>query len=177
MTMLTIIILVLALSGTSSILFMSFRNGIAPTPSSPKVVKELLLHLPSQSPKLIAELGAGFGTLVFSIAKKYPKTPIIAYENSFLPWLYMKLRLFLFPIRNVTVLYKDFFKEDLTKFDCIICYLHRDGMIKLQHKFSEELRKGTSIYTHTFSIPSWTEKEKWQAPDLYRATIYHYVKE
>ncbi|KAA0546215.1 methyltransferase [Bacillus sp. BGMRC 2118] len=175
--MIIILVFIFAVISATSILYMSFRNGITPTPTSPKVVKELLLHLPVQSPKAIAELGAGFGTLAFSVAKKYPYTPVIAYENSLFPWLYMKLRLYLFPIGNVKVMYKDFFQEDLSKFDCIICYLHRESMIKLQQKFSDELTKGTSIYTHTFSIPNWTEKETWQASDLYRATIFHYVKE
>lgn len=175
--MFAVIIVILALAGAVSILYMSFRNGIAPTPTSPTVRNELLLHLPEQSPGVIAELGAGFGTLAFSVAKKYPSATVIAYENSLVPWLYMKLRLNLFPIPNVTLLYKDFFKENLSKFNLIICYLHRENMLKLEQKFSKELRNGTSIYTHTFSLPNWTEKEKWQARDLYRATIFHYVKE
>lgn len=175
--MFAIIIVILALAGAVSILFMSFRNGIAPTPTSPTVRNELLLHLPDQSPRVIAELGAGFGSLAFSVAKKYPTATVIAYENSPVPWIYMKLRLVLFPIPNVMLHYKDFFKEELTKFDLILCYLHRENMLKLEQKFSQELRNGTSIYTHTFSLPNWTEKKKWQAHDLYRATIFHYVKE
>lgn len=174
--MISIFVIVMMISLLLSIFITTLRNGIAPTPTSFKVRKELLKQLPDETPKCIAELGSGWGTLTFALAKKYPNVPIYAYENSLLPWLFMKISLFLLPRHNINLVFKDFYEENLSKFDIIVCYLYPSAMEKLEIKFSQELQEGTSIFTHTFAIPGWSTKDCWKVNDLYKTNIYHYVK-
>jgi hypothetical protein len=173
MMLLVVFILILI---AISILISTIKNGISPMPTSPKVRGVFLASLPRTAPDHIAELGAGFGTLAFAIAHKYPDSTVVAYENSIIPFLFMKLRKFISKTPNLEITYKDFFRQNLTSYSLIVCYLYPGAMNKLEEKFEKELLPQASIYTHTFAVPHWKPKETWQVNDFYRTTIYHYVK-
>jgi hypothetical protein len=167
-------ILLLSLLATFSILTTTMRNRISPTPTTYKVKKYLLKLLKEESPKKVVDLGAGWGTIVFPIAKQHPNAKVIAYENSLIPFLFMKLRQLISPTPNLYIERRNFYREDLSSYDLIICYLFPLGMKKLKNKFTSELNNNASIYTHTFSIPGWEPINKWKVKDLYRTTIFQY---
>ncbi|WP_246942993.1 methyltransferase [Bacillus pinisoli] len=167
-------ILLLSLLATLSILTTTMRNRISPTPTSYKVKKNLLKLLEEESPHKIVDLGAGWGTLVFPIAKQHPEATVVGYENSLIPFLFMKIRQMVSKTPNLMIERRNFYKENLSSYDIVICYLFPLGMKKLKDKFTHELKNGTSIYTHTFSIPGWTPTQKWKVKDLYRSTIFQY---
>ncbi len=175
--MIQYLFVLLILLAIISIFVTSISNGISPLPISPKVKKRLLEVLPSNSPNRIAELGAGWGTLAFALARKYPESTVIAYENSWVPYLVMIARKALKPTINLTIIRKNFFKENLSSFDLIVCYLYPGAMNQLIVKFENELKSGTSIFTHTFSLLHKEPLAKWMVHDLYKTVIYHYKKE
>ena len=149
----------------------SLYNGIGPMPTSQSVKKALLSKLIDLKGPII-ELGTGWGTLTVLLAKKFPREQIIAYENSWIPYFFSKIRLLKY--RQVTLLYKDFWEEDLSNSGTIICYLYPKAMDRLKIKFEKELSPSTLVVTHTFAIPGWRPTETLQADDLYRTPIYHY---
>ena len=65
-----------------SILFFSWKYGISPTPTSPRVAQKLLEVLPNLHSGKIAEFGSGWGTLAFALARQFPQSEIIAIEIS-----------------------------------------------------------------------------------------------
>ncbi|KIC74541.1 hypothetical protein DB41_IJ00120 [Neochlamydia sp. TUME1] len=156
------------------IIVWSIKNGIGPMPTSPPVKQILLDNLPLQEKGLIYELGAGWGTLAFLLAHKYPQCTILAYESSPIPYFFCRIRHFFSRSPHLHLQYHDFFKANLTDAKMIICYLYPVAMQKLKKKFEEELPKGAWVVTHTFAVPSWKAEQIIEVPDLYSTKIYIY---
>lgn len=143
-------------------------------PTSPKV-KEALWHiLPEKAEGKIIDLGSGWGTLAFPIAKKYSSSQVIGYENSPLPFLFCKIRQLLQPAPNLTFIFKNFYNISLEDAGLIICYLYPGAMEQLDKKFRTELKPGTWIISHTFAIPGWQPVKVMHAEDIYHTAIYLY---
>lgn len=157
-----------------SIIRWAIRNGITPMPTSPKVRKALLNHLPEQFSSPIYELGSGWGTLVFPLAKRFPHHQVIGYENSFIPFLYSLLRYQFQPYLNLSLIHQDFFSVSFQDAGLLVCYLYPGAMIMLKKKFENELKPGTWVISHTFAIPEWIPKWTFEVNDLYRTKIYAY---
>lgn len=163
------ILLFIALAILISIAGSTYKYGIGPTPTSPKVKTALFQHLPKLSKGPIYEIGAGWGTLAFSLADRYPNHSVIAIEVSFFPWLFMYLRAFLFPRKNLIISFSDFFEKNLEDGKLIICYLYPEAMKKLEPKLSRQL-----VISHTFAFPHRTPKQTIYVKDLYNTPIYIY---
>jgi len=96
-------------------------------------------------PKIIYELGSGWGPLVMDAAKLFPDAKVIGVEFSFLAVQFSRIRAFLFGRRNVEIRRNDFFKEDLKDADLIIFYMLESILEKLSPKMIKELPKGAPI--------------------------------
>ncbi len=150
----------------------SIKNGIGPMPSSLLARKALLDNLPDEGRGIIYELGSGWGSLAFPLAKKYPHCTIIAYENSPIPYFVSKIILLFSRHKNLRIKRQDFFKVNLQNASIIVCYLYPGAMQKLRRKFESELKKGTLVATNTFSIPQWHAQKTIEIKDLYNTKIY-----
>lgn len=147
-------------------------NGIGPMPTSERVKTALLQHLENLKGPIV-ELGAGFGTLALPLAKKFPLEKIIAYENSWIPYFFLKIRSMNYP--RLVVQRQDFWEADLSESGVVVCYLYTKAMERLKIKLANELKPGTLVVSHTFAIPGWQPIAEWQADDLYKTPIYHYI--
>lgn len=145
-------------------------------PSSPRVIRVLLQMIPADLQGTIVELGAGWGSLLFPLAKAFPHCQVIGYENSLIPFLSSKLlqKLF-FAAPNLKIEREDFFQQSLHQSSLIICYLYPGAMKKLRNKFDAELSDGTLVISHTFAVPGWTPMQIVELNDLYRTKIYLYT--
>lgn len=161
-----------------SIVYWSVKNGISPMPTTPYVRRELFKILPelpqTSSETSIAELGAGWGSLLIPLAKHYPNCRIVGYETSPIPYGITWLRLKLAKISNATVLKRNFLKEPLGSFQLFVCYLYPGCMQKLAVKLEQELRHEAWIVSHTFALPGWTPIQSLCLDDLYHTPIYLY---
>ncbi|MGK5594319.1 MAG: methyltransferase [Parachlamydiaceae bacterium] len=144
-------------------------------PTSQKVKKVLFQSLPLNHSGMIYELGSGWGTLAFPLAKKYPQATVIGYEVSWLPFLFSSTRLFFFPQKNLKFKRKDFFKEDLSRSRLIICYLYPRAMRQLELKLEKEALEETLVVSHTFAFYKNDPIKKITLTDLYQTPIYHYL--
>jgi|694.fasta_scaffold57634_4 hypothetical protein len=175
MILLLFIIALFCFFSLMSIVFWTIRNGISPMPSSIKVKKILFSQaLPIQVKGPILELGSAWGSLAIPLAKRYPKTRVIGYETSPIPYWISRLLAFLLQLKNLTLVKQDFFEADFGNAALILCYLYPGAMKKLKLKFEKELMPGTIIISHTFAIPSWQAETILTVPDLYQTKIYIY---
>lgn len=158
-----------------SLLVTALRNGIGPMPSSPRVVRALLGMIPAELEGTIVELGAGWGSLLFPLAKALPRCQVIGYENSLVPFLFCSLlQKLLFHAPNLQLIRGDFFQRPLHNTSLVVCYLYPGAMRKLHDKFEAELPDGALVISHTFAVPGWTPKQVIELNDLYRTKIYLY---
>lgn len=144
-------------------IFFAIYNGIGPLPSSYLVRKRLLDICPPHEE--VVELGSGFGFVALALAKR---GPVIAYENSWLPYLVLKV-ISLF-VKNIRPRCSNFWKEDLSGHRYFVCYLYQEAMKKLPAKLPD----GAFLVTHTFRVPGVQESKLVYADDLYRTPIYIY---
>lgn len=171
--MITLIILFLFVFIIASIVWSTYKNGISPMPTHKIVKKELINALPESIDGTIYELGSGWGTLAFPLAQKFPNLRVVAFENSWFPYLFSRLRLFLKPTSNLNFYCRDFYKEPLDDAGLVVCYLYPGAMQKLKQKFKKEMTKGW-IVSHTFAIPDWKPTKIIGVRDIYHTPIYFY---
>ncbi len=152
----------------------SWQYGITPTPTSAKVKHKLLSILPKQISGEIAELGSGWGTLAFALARHFPTNQVNAYEISPIPYFISKLIYLVFPYPNLRIKRQDFFDVSLHHVSLVVCYLYPGAMTRLKTKLEGELAPEAYVLSHTFAIPGWTPIRFVRANDLYHTSIYLY---
>lgn len=172
MIWISLILALLALWILLSIVFWGLRSGITPMPTSQKACKRISEILPKlKENDKIYELGSGWGTLAWLLAKRYPDHWVVGYEISPIP--FWASRLF-FRRSNLIFEKRNFFKENLGDAALIVCYLYPGAMRQLKDKFQKELKPGTQIVSNTFAIPGWEPKQVLEVNDLYKTKIYRY---
>jgi 16S rRNA A1518/A1519 N6-dimethyltransferase RsmA/KsgA/DIM1 with predicted DNA glycosylase/AP lyase activity len=143
-------------------------------PSSPRVRDALLQLIDPTTVGVIHELGAGWGTLVFAIARHCPKAQVVAHEGSIVPWLFLRTRAALSSSKNISVRFGNFMNADLTGASGAVAYLWTGGMRELGPKFEAELPPGAFVVSHTFEWRGRAAEAQVTARDLYRTPIYRY---
>jgi hypothetical protein len=158
-----------------SIVIWSIRNGISPTPTSTKAMPALLKNLPEEIHGTVYELGSGWGSLAFALAKRYPHHQVVAIESSPVPfWISKAMALFLQP-PNLVLIRKNFFEIPLRDAGLVVCYLYPGAMEALKPKLEAELPSGAWVISNTFAVPGWTYEKKAETEDLYHDSIYCYL--
>ena len=168
------LILILVISGIFLCLFYSWLTGISPVSSTFKSRKKIIHTVSPGQEGFIYELGAGWGALAFPLARRCPESEVVAYELSPVPWLFLKLRAFLFGPRNLKVVRRNFLQDDLSKASVVICYLYPGAMAKLSSKLVMELKPSARVISNTFEIPAWTPSAIQSLEDVMCPQIFHY---
>ena len=157
-----------------SIFWSTLSLGISPMPTSRKVKAEVLALIPETLEGEVHELGAGWGTLAWAVASRWPRAQVIGWERSPFPFLFCRLRLLIQRRKNLTVRFGDFHEADLSCARLVLAYLWTGAMIRLGPKFEAELPDGAVVISHTFA---WRGKEAevtTSTADLYRTPVYRY---
>ncbi|GAV21346.1 hypothetical protein MMIC_P2330 [Mariprofundus micogutta] len=142
-------------------------------PSSAKACEVILQASELRSDGAIIDLGSGWGTLLFALARKYPHRRIIGYEMSWLPYLYTWIYRALFRLHHVQLMRKNFLTADLPDASVLICYLHPAGMHALRTKLGSSYKQ-TMLISNTFALPEAVAEQTIQLVDLYNTPIYIY---
>ncbi|MBA3816155.1 MAG: SAM-dependent methyltransferase [Parachlamydiaceae bacterium] len=157
-----------------SIILWSLRNGISPMPTSHKAKCCLLSVLPKMVNGKVYELGSGWGTLLFPIARHYPGRQIVGYETSLLPYWFSRMRRKLGGYPNVEILRKDFFEVAMGDAGLVVCYLYPGAMRRLKDKLRVELPPDAWVVSNTFSVPGWPASRVCEVGDIYYSKVYVY---
>lgn len=152
----------------------TFLTGISPVPTNRRVRATLLAALPDRIEGTIFELGSGWGTLAFPLARRYPSCPVEAYELSPAPWVFSRLRGLLTPAPNLTIHRSDFHRASLAHAALVVCYLYPGGMTRLRPKLEAELPAGALVVSNFFAVPGWKPMAVHRADDLEGSQVYVY---
>jgi len=174
MSYLSILVGAVVLLLAISIVWTTLRVGISPMPSSPKATRAILGLIPDTAGDRIVELGSGWGGLARAAARHRPEADVVAYELSWLPWLWSTAVARLRGQPEITFLRRNFFDADLSETDVVLCYLFPGAMEQLAKRLTQ-LKPGSIILSNTFRLPGWEPDEVIELNDLYRTHVYRYV--
>ena len=139
----------------ASVVYYGIKLDITPMPSSRKAIATFITLIPDKTDGKIVDLGSGWGSLAYPIAKRFPEAKVLGYELSPIPWLYSRLKGVFAQRKNLTLHRQSVFDADLSDVDVVVVYLHPAAMRKLGPKFERELRPGTLVLSNTFVVPTW----------------------
>ena len=129
------------------------RRGAPWVPSNMDRVHKMLTMAEVGPDDLIYDLGCGDGRIVITAARRYGARAV-GIEIDPLRYVWCQLLITILGLRDrVRIVYGDFFSQDLSPADVVICYLLQSTNLKLEGKFTQELRPGTRVVSNYFSFP------------------------
>lgn len=146
----------------------TLRLGISPMPSSSKAQKVIQSLVEK---KTVYELGSGWGSLAIRLCKK---NTVFAFEKAFIPWLVSLLLKRVKRAKKLSIARRDFFSQDLSRADVVICYLYPGAMQRLAPKFEKELKEGAIVLSNSFQLPGRQPFKTIEAHDWMGSKIYCY---
>ena len=169
-------IIVLAAVGLAilSVVLPTLWTRASPLPTSGAARATLLAMLPLTVDGPVYDLGSGWGGLARALARRYPRSPVIGFEVSPLPWAWSRLRQALRGSANLTFRFGDFHNADLSGAALVVCYLPGPAMEKLKPKLEAELKPGAMVASNTFALRGWDPVEVRTAPDAPASQVYLY---
>jgi len=167
-------VLAAALAVIGAIVASTLATGSPPLPTSPKVKAAMLAAVPAGLAGTIFELGSGWGTLAFSLARRFPDCPVEAYELSVVPWLFSRLRHMAEPLPNLAIHLGNFHRVRLNGAALVVCYLHPAGAEKLRPKLEAELGSGALVLTNFFAFRGWRAEAELAPGDIHDTKVFLY---
>jgi 16S rRNA A1518/A1519 N6-dimethyltransferase RsmA/KsgA/DIM1 with predicted DNA glycosylase/AP lyase activity len=174
MLVIEIILVVCALMAAISIVLMTMKTGISPSPSSGRASRAIVAAAENSGTGPIVDLGSGWGTLVAALARNYPNRQVAGYELSFVPWLFSSIRKSFSGLDNLTLYRKDFLNADLSDVAVLTSYLFPGGMAALKDKLERDNITEVLIVSSTFALPSSNPVKVIRVKDFYGTTVYLY---
>lgn len=138
----------------------NIASGVPYVPTRKKYVRNIIKLLDLKKGEVVYDLGCGDGRFLEE-ASKITKTKSIGYETAPIPYVLAKLRQ-IFSRTKFDVLMQSFYRTSFANADVIYCYLGPETMQKLAPKFLKECKKGTRIYSNSFSIKSIPSTKTWK---------------
>lgn len=117
------------------------------------ITKMILENINISKSDIVYDLGCGDASTLIAVEKKFGATTI-GYEISPWPYFIGKLNIF-FSKSKVKILYKNFYKEDLSDANFVFCYLIGSVMDKVGQQLKKQLKPGSTIISLGFYIPDW----------------------
>ncbi len=116
---------------------------------------------------LVYDLGCGDGRIIVTAARRYAARGV-GIELESLRYLWCQMLITVLGLRDrVSIIYGDFFRQDLSAADVVTCYLLTNTNKKLEGKFKRELRLGTRVVSHYFTFPGLQSVSEDEGDKLY----------
>lgn len=142
-------------------------------PTRQRDVERMLRLSELKAGELVYDLGAGDGRYVVTAARRY-HARAVGFEISLLPYLVGRLRIWRAKQSQLASMrLQDFFHQDLSAADVVVCFLTPSAMAKLSLKFKKELRPGTRIVSYAFPMHDRTAVLK-DKPDARTMAVHVY---
>ncbi len=156
--------------------FFEKHTHISATPVLPwtrRQVMSLLKEFKPEKPVIkVADLGCGWGGMIGKLGKLYPAAQITGYELSPFPYWFSKLRFGGYK-NNITINQLDFFKENLSSYDVIFCYLSPNHMEELKLQLAG-LKSGSLVISCSFPLLDWTPIATRSIWSIVKIPVYLY---
>ncbi|AFH66318.1 class I SAM-dependent methyltransferase [Paenibacillus caseinilyticus] len=185
---LSVVLVGAVLLAASSIVWVSWRNGITPMPSS-AVVRDAVVREVSRYPEhlRIVEAGSGWGQLVLQLARQCPGRQLVGIENSPIPYgfsraaaaLLCRLQPGVYGAAGgqgrIAFLRGDLYRYPYEETDLVVCYLFPGAMQRLSGIFRNRIAPGARIVSIYFALPGWQAERVVTCGDLHRTKVYVYA--
>ena len=129
-------------------------------------VENMIKLVEIKSGDVAVDLGSGDGKLVIAMAK----AGAVAYGFEINPFLVCLSRINIKRAgldKKAFMLQRNFWKEDLSKFDIVTIFGIKFIMEDLEVKLKKELKSGTKVISKYFIFPNWELSEKLGQVNLY----------
>lgn len=137
----------------------------APYVPTPQKTLEKMLRLAAIRPgERVYDLGCGDGRLIFAAVRAGARAT--GFELSMLVFFTAKIRSW---FRGGQILYRDFWRQDLSDADVVFCYLLPGSMRTFQRRLWPKLKPGTRVVSHAFVMDGIE-------PDAQEGAVRLYVK-
>jgi|SRR3989338_1232611 len=152
-------------------IIINYYTGVPYAPTPKKIIDEVIRALEILPCEKVCDLGFGDGRLLFEAEKK--GAHCVGYEIS--PFSFIRTWIKkIFKKSRVKLYYKNFYHEDISRFDIIFCFLVASVMPRVQKKLEREAKKGARIVSYGFSLPGWTP-EKTINSNNSQSMVYFYI--
>lgn len=153
-------------------LSLPFTRGALYVSTSRKRIDAFADAVAMKPGQVLVDLGCGDGRVLRRLRRRFD-VRAIGYELN--PLAYLMARLLCVGRRDITILFKDFSKVDLSGADVVFCYLFPDVLPKLSVKLDRELEPGSVVVSANFAIPNWTPLQVLRVDrSLHRDPLYVY---
>ena len=165
-----------------SILFSVMRGYIPAIPSSKAVRVTILnqiqeMNLPAAC---IAEIGCGYGFILFALARQFPKAEIIGFEIALVPYLFCRICQIIGRFKNVDLIYGDAFeqmeKRNLTV-DIGIVYLINTPVViqQVEHLYQKRIKQ--TLIVNSYPLKMYKPIRVVGPLDIFKSKLYLYKKQ
>lgn len=132
-------------------------TGVPHYPTSRPMYDAVATALPSGKSFSFADLGSGYGSMLFFLAGKFPDAQFSGYEISLLPFALSWLRSLLY--RNVKVRFRSFWEISLRDHQVVYAFLAPAPMPKLWAKVTAEMLPSSTFMTNSFPVPAKADQQ------------------
>jgi len=149
------------------IIYPFLKKGASYEKSSNTSVENMLTLSKVKKGEKVVDLGSGNGKILI----KFAENGAIAYGYEINPILvlYSKWKIKRKGLeKRAFVYWRNFWHEDLSKFNIISLFQYKFLMPKLERKLKKELKKGTRIVSNVWTFPNLKLKEKKGNVFLYK---------
>lgn len=137
-------------------------TGAPPVPTPPAVMRDMFALAKIRPGERVYDLGCGDGRLVFEAKRLGAQAT--GFELALPVYLLAKIRSFFLGGR---ILFRDFWKADLSDADVVFCFLLTDSMQTFKQKLWPALKPGTRVVSHAFPMHGIEPAERMGGVRLY----------
>lgn len=150
LTILILLMFLLALYFFISPVYTSLTDRVPFVPSPRRGLGIISDFMEITDNSIVYDLGCGDGRILTALAKRNKKARYVGVENDWFPYVLAKIRSL--PYKNVTIVWQDFFKTDVTEATHVFVYLYPRLMDELAPKFDSQLGPGSTVVSYMFKF-------------------------
>lgn len=140
-------------------------SGQVPLYLSNAPAVDAVAGLLAQRPEVrLLDVGAGVGSLLLPLARRFPGSRCVGVENAPLTWLIGKLRTR--RQSNIEWRWGDLWRFSLADFDIVYAFLSPAPMEALWQKACQEMRPGSLFVSNSFAVPDIEADAEIELPGL-----------
>ncbi|MFB9356129.1 class I SAM-dependent methyltransferase [Sneathiella chinensis] len=127
--------------------------------------------LPKRAGLAVADLGSGFGGTLRVLSLKRRNQTFFGLETAPVPWGISILLNRLAGAGNYRILFQDIWKQDLSGFDVVYCFLSPVPMPALYEKAKKEMKPGSLFISNSFTVPDVPPDRTLTVEDSRKTTL------